>query len=161
MTRIQLCSNRRATPFPKWDNNKTQKYIHEMLVFCLLRSVFSSSELKFQVSFSDHLSSIVRFSINFSHFHLLLRAHWTNDNQIWYKAFFGDVNPCLFKQIFTPFLREENLEIAKIHWQNLKIFFSRTSWLISTKLCTKHIWVIGLKFVYMKGHASFQRVIAK
>ena len=41
-----------------------------------------------------------------------------------------------------PFQRGDNNEIAKIHWWNLKIFFSKTIQLISTKLCTKHPWVI-------------------
>ena len=61
-------------------------------------SIFSSPELKAQVSFSDHLSSVVCLSIcpfvclsvrpyvNFSHFHLLLQNHWANFNQTWHKA---------------------------------------------------------------------------
>ena len=36
--------------------------------------------------------------------------------------------------------RGDNYEIAKIHWQNLKIF-SRTTGTVSTKLGTKHLWV--------------------
>ena len=40
-----------------------------------------------------------------------------------------------------PFPREDNYEIAKMHWQNLKIFFSRTTGLILTKLGIKHPWV--------------------
>ena len=59
--------------------------------------VFSSPELKAQVSFSDHLSSVVcpsvclsvRPSVKFSHFHLLLQNHWTNFNQTWHKASLG------------------------------------------------------------------------
>ena len=54
--------------------------------------VLSSLELKAQVSFSDHLSSVVCLSVrpsvrpsvclsvNFSHFHLLLQNHWANFN---------------------------------------------------------------------------------
>ena len=61
-------------------------------------SIFSSPELKAQVSFSDHLSSVVclsvcpfvclsvRPSVNFSHFHLLLQNHWANFNHTWHKA---------------------------------------------------------------------------
>ena len=37
-----------------------------------------------------------------------------------------------------PFPMGDNNEIAKIHWRNLNIFFSRTAGLISTKLDTKH-----------------------
>ena len=68
--------------------------------------IFSSPELKAQVSFSDHLSSIlclsvrpsirlsiclsVRLSVNFSHFHLLLQNHWAKFNQTWDKASLGE-----------------------------------------------------------------------
>ena len=41
----------------------------------------------------------------------------------------------------SPFPRGENYEITKIHCQNLKIFFWRTTGPISTKLSTKHPWV--------------------
>ena len=66
--------------------------------------VFSSPELKAQVSFSDHLSSVclsvclsVRPSVNFSHFHLLLQNHWANFNQTWHKASLGEGDSSLFK----------------------------------------------------------------
>ena len=67
--------------------------------------VFSSPELKAQVSFSDHISSAVclsvrlsvRLSVNFSHFHLLLQNHWANFNQTWHKVSLGEGNSSLFK----------------------------------------------------------------
>ena len=65
--------------------------------------------------------------VNFSHFHLH-QNHWTNFNQSWHKASF----------------REDNLEIAKINWWNLKIF-SRTTGTISTKFDTMHPWVKGIQ----------------
>ena len=37
-----------------------------------------------------------------------------------------------------PFPRGDNYEIVKIHWRNLKIFFSRTTEPISTKLGTNY-----------------------
>ena len=43
-----------------------------------------------------------------------------------------------------PFPRGDNYKIAKIHWQNLKIFFSRTTGSISTKLGTNHPLVKGI-----------------
>ena len=43
-----------------------------------------------------------------------------------------------------PFPRGDNYEIAKIHWQNLKIF-SRTTGPISTKPDTVHPWVKGIQ----------------
>ena len=66
---------------------------------------FSSPELKAQVSFSDHLSSVVclsvclsvRLSVNFSHFHLLLQNHWANFNQTWHKVSLGEGDSSLFK----------------------------------------------------------------
>ena len=39
------------------------------------------------------------------------------------------------------FPRGHNYEIVKIHWRNLKIFFSRTTGPISTQFGTKHPWV--------------------
>ena len=44
-----------------------------------------------------------------------------------------------------PLPRGDNYEIAKIHWRNLKIFFSRTTGLISTKFGTKHLWMKGIQ----------------
>ena len=143
-----------------------------LIVDCLItrsirHTVFSSPELKAQVSFSDRLSSVclsvhlsVRPSVNFfSHFQLLLQNHWANFNT-WHKASLGDWNSSLFKwrpspsqntlSIFKnlllqnhwanfnqtwckvslsegipvcankgplPFLRGDNCEIVKIHWQ--------------------------------------------
>ena len=46
---------------------------------------FISPELKAQVSSSDHLWYVVCLifchSVNFSHFHLLLKNHWANFSQ--------------------------------------------------------------------------------
>ena len=66
--------------------------------------VFSSPELKAQVSFSDHLSFgvclyvrlSVRPSVNFSYFLLLLQNHWANFNQTLYKASLGEGDPNFF-----------------------------------------------------------------
>ena len=54
-----------------------------------------------------------------------------------------------------PFPRGDNYEIAKIHWQNLKIFSSRTTWPI--KLSTKHPWVKGIQVSANKGIRPFPR----
>ena len=56
-----------------------------------------------------------------------------------------------------PFPSEDNYEIAKIHWRNLKIFFSRTTDPISTKLSTKHPWVKGIIFCTNEGPCPFPR----
>ena len=64
--------------------------------------VFSSHELKAQVSFSDRLSSVcpsvsVHPSINFSYFQHLLQNHWANFNQTWHKASLRKGDSSLFK----------------------------------------------------------------
>jgi hypothetical protein len=47
---------------------------------------FSSPELKAQVNFSDRVLSVVRLSVRFLHFRLLLQNHWANCNQNWHKS---------------------------------------------------------------------------
>ena len=56
-----------------------------------------------------------------------------------------------------PFPRADNYGIAKIHWYNLKILFSRTSGPISTKLGTKHPWVKGIYVGANEGPCPFPR----
>ena len=53
-----------------------------------------------------------------------------------------------------PFPREDNYEIAKIHL-HLKIFFSRTTGPISTKLVTMHPWVKGIQVYSNEGPSPF------
>ena len=61
-----------------------------------------------------------------------------------------------------PFPRGDNYEIAKIHWQNLKIFFSRTTGPILTKLGTKYSWVKWIQVCTNEGFCFFQKdIIAK
>ena len=52
-----------------------------------------------------------------------------------------------------PFTRGGNYKIAKIHWQNLNIFFYRTTGPISTILSTNDPGWRGLKFVQIKNHS--------
>ena len=62
-------------------------------------------------------------------------------NHPWVKG-----NSSWFKWWDTPLSKGTNPdpnEIAKIYWRNLKIAFYRTIGTISTKLCTKHSWVMG------------------
>ena len=44
-----------------------------------------------------------------------------------------------------PFPRGDNYEIAKMHWWNLKIFFSKTTEPISINVGTKYPWVNGFQ----------------
>ena len=73
----------------------------------------------------------------------LLKNYWAKFKQTWHKASLGDGDSNLFKWRPTPFSKGDNYEIVKIHLPNLKIFFSRTIWPISTKLDTKHPRVKG------------------
>ena len=85
--------------------------------------VFSSPELKAQVSFSDHLSSVVclsiRLSVNFSHFHRLLQNHWANFNQTKYTKYpwVKGIQVCS-NEGPRPFPRGNYFEIVKVHWRN-------------------------------------------
>ena len=95
-------------PIYFWTSNSFQRYPNKLFMyvslcadidnsdsFCDLFNVigdttsdrhklFSSPELKAQMTFSDRLSSVC-LSVNFSHFNLLLQYHWANINQTWHK----------------------------------------------------------------------------
>ena len=95
--------------------------------------------------------------VNFSHFRLLLQNHWASSTKLgtmhpWVKGIqvCSIEGPC-------PFPRGDNYEIAKIHWKNLKIFFSKTTEPISTKLGTMHPWVKGIQFCSNEGPRTFPR----
>ena len=53
-----------------------------------------------------------------------------------------------------PFPRGDNYEIAKIHLQNLKIFFTGP---VSTKLDTKHPWVKREQVFTNKEHSILKK----
>ena len=76
---------------------------------------------------------------------ILLQNHWANFNQTWHKASLSNGDSSLFKWRTLPFSREDNYKIVKIHWRNLKLFFSRRTGPISTKLGTKHPWMKGIQ----------------
>ena len=91
--------------------------------------LFSSPELKAQVSFSDRQLSIVCLFIslsihfNISHFLSSLQNHWTNFNQTWHKT-----QNILGWRGFVKMKGQElflkggggNKDMTKIHWQILK-----------------------------------------
>ena len=92
------------------DNDINLSYLYvdlsdNFVAICMAKTgkepVFSSPELKAQVSFSDHLSSVVcpsvRLSVNFSYFRLLLQNHWANFNQTWHKASMGGGDSSFYK----------------------------------------------------------------
>ena len=75
----------------------------------------------------------------------LLENHWTNFNQTWCKISLCKGDSSLFKWRPRHFPRGDDYEKAKIHWQNIEIFISRTAGPISTKFGTKHPWVKGIQ----------------
>jgi hypothetical protein len=61
-----------------------------------------------------------------------------------------------------PFKRGDNKKNVKIGWGHLKIFLSRTTLPILTRLGTNHPWVRGFKFVQKKEIAPLQgEIISK
>ena len=101
---------------------------------------------------------VVVVVVNCSHFHLLLQNHLANFNQTWHKTCIGEGDSSLFNEGPRPFPRGDNYEIAKVQEQILKIFFSRTTWPISTKQGTKHPWVKGIQVCSYEGLSLFPRV---
>ena len=65
--------------------------------------------------------------------------------QSWMKGNQNCSNECPFPRGNTC-----NYEIAKIHWRNSKIFFSRTAGPITTKLGIKHPWAKKLKVLQIR-----------
>jgi hypothetical protein len=61
-----------------------------------------------------------------------------------------------------PLQREDNHKNVKLGWGHLKIFFSRTTWPILTRLGTNHSWVKGIQVCSKKGIVPLQgEIIAK
>ena len=100
----------------------------------------------------------VRLSVNFSHVHLLFQNRWANFNQTWHKVSLGDKKGIRICSNEGPrsFQRGYNYEIKKKHRKNLKIFFSRTTRSISTKLGTKHLWVVEIQGFSNEASALLQ-----
>jgi hypothetical protein len=81
----------------------------DIVFFIVYKYIFSSPELKAQVSYSGCPSSAcpsvclsvcpsVRPSVcKLLHFRLLLQNHWTNFNQTWHRSFLGEGDSSLFK----------------------------------------------------------------
>ena len=56
-----------------------------------------------------------------------------------------------------PFPRGDNNKKAKIHLNLKNLLFFRTTWSISTKLCTMHPWVKGIQVCSNEGPSPFPR----
>ena len=121
--------------------------------------VFSSPELKAQVSFSDQLSSSVCLSVCLR---VCLSIHLSVCclsicNLFTYFTCSPEplvqFQPNFAQSIFEwranegpcPFPRGVDYKIVKLHWRNLEIFFFRTTGPVSTKLRAKHRLVKGIE----------------
>ena len=122
------------------------------------QSRFSTPEPKSQVSFSDRNLSVVRPPRGY--YKEIVKIHWRH-----LKIFSWTTGPFSTKpdtkyswvkglqlsysnEGLCPFSRGDNKEILKMHWWNLKNFFSRTIGPISIKLDTKHRWAKGIQVYY-------------
>jgi hypothetical protein len=56
-----------------------------------------------------------------------------------------------------PLKRGDNRKNVKMGWGRLKIFFSRTSWPILTRLGTNYPWVKGIQICSKKGDSPSSR----
>ena len=98
-----------------------------------------------------------------------MKIHWQNE-----KIFFSRIAEPISSTLGTkhpwvkgiqvcsnegscPFPRVDNYEIVKIHLRNLKIFFSKTTWPISTKLGTMYPWVMRTQVCWNEGPHLFSR----
>ena len=71
--------------------------------------------------------------------------------QTWNNAILAKGASNFLKWRTTPFFKEkDNNEIAKIHWQTLNVFFSRTTGPISTNLGTRHPCVKGAQVLQIR-----------
>ena len=99
-----------------------------------------------------------RMSENFSHIHVFLQNHLANFKLTWHKAFLGKGDSSFFKWRVPHFSKGWLLRNGEMHWRNLKkIFFSRTSWPISTKLGTMHPLVKVIQVCSNEGPYLFPR----
>ena len=63
------------------------------------------------------------------------------------KASLCEKNESLFRWRAMPFSKGYDYEMAKSHWRNFKVLFSRTTRPFSTDLSTKHLWLRRNMFV--------------
>ena len=82
---------------------------------------------------------------------LLLQNQPANFNQTWYKLSFGHGNSKLFKLRAGSLQRGDNHKNGQMGWGHLKIFFSKTTGPILTRLGTNHPWVKGIQVCSKEG----------
>ena len=84
----------------------------------LAQSIIRWREFKFYFQMKGHLIFSGEIIIR-------LQKHSTNFNQTWHKSFLGERNSSLYKVKGHTYIQGEI--IAKILWQNLKIFFPKAN----------------------------------
>jgi hypothetical protein len=89
--------------------------------------------------------------------YLFLQNQQAKFNQTWYNLSFGHGKSSLFNKGPGPLQRGDNHKNVKIGWGHLKIFFSRTTGPILTRLCTNHPCVKGIKVCSKEGDSLFLR----
>ena len=160
MKRIQICSNEGPRFFPRGDNYKIVK-----INWWNLKIFFSRTAKPIWTKLSTTHPWVKgiqicsnegpRFFLRGDNY-VKAKIHWRNF-KIYYSwtarpitTKLGTRHPWVkwiqfcSNEGFHPFPRGDNYEKAKIHSQNLKLFFSRTTEPVSTKLGTKQM---GFNFV--------------
>ena len=90
---------------------------------------------------------------------LLLQNHWANFDQSCHNASLGELDSSLFKWKGPALFQGEIItKLAKIHYRNLKILVSRTTWPISTKIGTKHPWMKRIQVCFNEEPINSHRV---
>jgi hypothetical protein len=118
-------------------------------------TVFSSPELKAQVSFSELV--VRRPSVNFYIFDFFSRTTGPILNRLatnhpWVKGIqvYSNKGP-------GPLQRGDNHKNIKMGWGHLNIFFSRTIGPILTSIGTNHPWVKGIQVCSKEGDSPSPR----
>ena len=118
------------------NSDQTTCYIRKLTIL-----VSSSPELKARELFwSPVVRLSVRISVRLKTFHISIffsRTTGSISTNVCTKEPLVKQNQVCSNLELRPFLRGDNYEIAKIHWQNFEIF-SRSIWQIATILGTKH-----------------------
>ena len=118
--------------------------------------IFSSPELKAQVSYSDRLLSVVRLSVNFYIFDFFSRTAMPILTKLGTNHPWGEGIQVCSNEGDCSSPRGNNSETVKIHWKFLKIF-SRTSCPNSIKLSTHYPWMKEIQVCSNKRPGPFLR----
>ena len=116
----------------------------------LLFKLFSSPELKAQVSFSDNFLSVVCLS-TFHIFIFFSRTTGPISTKLGTNHPFKKGIQVCSNEWPHPFRKGDNSKTIKIILKNLKNFIFRTTGSISTKLGTKHAWVVVIQVCSNEG----------